>query len=240
MLADGTRVDVDAVVAATGFRTGLEPLVGHLGVLDDRDEPVMHGGRRTSASPRPPLRRLPAHARRRLPRHRLRGEGARADRLTPLAVDRVWRSVSPRAHRPRRCLRDSLVPCTIAQAPPEPDRRRSDRGRSGDPARPRRDRRTGVCSAAAGESHQRRPDPEHRSGQDRHQGVLRRHGDQHRRSRHDRRRHGQAPHILSDRRLRQRDGGHRDRRDQGPRQGRQERPSSRRPRRSSSTSTTRR
>jgi putative flavoprotein involved in K+ transport len=45
VLADGTRVDVDAVVAATGFRTGLEPLVGHLGVLDDRGEPVVHGGR---------------------------------------------------------------------------------------------------------------------------------------------------------------------------------------------------
>ena len=44
------RVDVDAVVAATGFRTGLEPLVGHLGILDHRDEPVIHGAR-TSASP---------------------------------------------------------------------------------------------------------------------------------------------------------------------------------------------
>lgn len=41
-LADGTRVEVDAIVAATGFRTGLEPLVGHLGVLDDRGVPVVH------------------------------------------------------------------------------------------------------------------------------------------------------------------------------------------------------
>jgi hypothetical protein len=32
LLADGTRVEVDAVIAATGFRAGLEPLVGHLGV----------------------------------------------------------------------------------------------------------------------------------------------------------------------------------------------------------------
>jgi putative flavoprotein involved in K+ transport len=32
------------VIAATGFRTGLEPMVGHLGVLDERGEPVVHGG----------------------------------------------------------------------------------------------------------------------------------------------------------------------------------------------------
>ena len=37
------RLHVDAVIAATGFRTGLEPLVGHLGVLDGRGEPVVHG-----------------------------------------------------------------------------------------------------------------------------------------------------------------------------------------------------
>jgi putative flavoprotein involved in K+ transport len=42
-LADGTTVEVDTVIAATGFRTGLEPLVGHLGVLDDRGEPLVHG-----------------------------------------------------------------------------------------------------------------------------------------------------------------------------------------------------
>jgi putative flavoprotein involved in K+ transport len=39
VLADGSRVEVDAVVAATGFRTGLEPLVGHLGLLDERGRP---------------------------------------------------------------------------------------------------------------------------------------------------------------------------------------------------------
>jgi cation diffusion facilitator CzcD-associated flavoprotein CzcO len=38
-LADGTRIEPDAVIAATGYRTGLEPLVGHLGVLDDRGVP---------------------------------------------------------------------------------------------------------------------------------------------------------------------------------------------------------
>jgi putative flavoprotein involved in K+ transport len=42
VLADGARIEVDAVVAATGFQTGLEPLVGHLGVLNDRGEPLVH------------------------------------------------------------------------------------------------------------------------------------------------------------------------------------------------------
>ena len=41
LLADGQRVDVDAVVAATGFRTGLEPVVGHLGVVDERGQPLV-------------------------------------------------------------------------------------------------------------------------------------------------------------------------------------------------------
>jgi putative flavoprotein involved in K+ transport len=44
LLADGTEVDVDDVIAATGYRPGLEPLVGHLGVLDG-------GGRPTAVVP---------------------------------------------------------------------------------------------------------------------------------------------------------------------------------------------
>jgi cation diffusion facilitator CzcD-associated flavoprotein CzcO len=40
VLADGGRVDVDAIVAATGYSTGLADLVGHLGVLDDREMPL--------------------------------------------------------------------------------------------------------------------------------------------------------------------------------------------------------
>ena len=39
-LADGQRLDADVVVCATGYRPGLEPLVGHLDVLDDRGRPV--------------------------------------------------------------------------------------------------------------------------------------------------------------------------------------------------------
>jgi cation diffusion facilitator CzcD-associated flavoprotein CzcO len=42
-LADGARVEPDAVICATGYRRGLEPLVGHLGVLDERGIPRARG-----------------------------------------------------------------------------------------------------------------------------------------------------------------------------------------------------
>ncbi|MBZ6083305.1 NAD(P)/FAD-dependent oxidoreductase [Streptomyces olivaceus] len=45
LLADGTRIAPDAVLAATGYRRGLEGLVGDLGVLDARGRPVVHGAR---------------------------------------------------------------------------------------------------------------------------------------------------------------------------------------------------
>jgi len=51
LLADGTSVAVDAVVAATGFRPGLEPVVGHLGVLDDHGEPLAHGAESLPQAP---------------------------------------------------------------------------------------------------------------------------------------------------------------------------------------------
>jgi cation diffusion facilitator CzcD-associated flavoprotein CzcO len=38
-LTDGTRIEPDAVIAATGYRCGLEPVVGHLDVLDERGVP---------------------------------------------------------------------------------------------------------------------------------------------------------------------------------------------------------
>jgi putative flavoprotein involved in K+ transport len=44
VLADRSRLAVDAVIAATGFRPALEPLVGHLGVLDELGRPLVHGG----------------------------------------------------------------------------------------------------------------------------------------------------------------------------------------------------
>jgi cation diffusion facilitator CzcD-associated flavoprotein CzcO len=44
VLADGSRIEPEAVVAATGYRCALEPMVGHLGVLDGRGVPRVHGG----------------------------------------------------------------------------------------------------------------------------------------------------------------------------------------------------
>lgn len=41
VLADGTRIQPVAVIAATGYRRGLEDLVGHLGVLDDKGIPSL-------------------------------------------------------------------------------------------------------------------------------------------------------------------------------------------------------
>lgn len=50
LLADHAPIAVDAVIAATGYKQGLEPLVGHLGVLDGRGRPV-HVGRTDPARP---------------------------------------------------------------------------------------------------------------------------------------------------------------------------------------------
>ena len=43
LLSDGSRVTADAVIAATGYRRDLEPLVGHLGVLTTSGRPLVHG-----------------------------------------------------------------------------------------------------------------------------------------------------------------------------------------------------
>lgn len=45
VLADGSRITPDVVIAATGYRRALEGLLGHLDVLDERGRPVTHGGR---------------------------------------------------------------------------------------------------------------------------------------------------------------------------------------------------
>lgn len=59
-LAEGERVEPDVVICATGYRRGLEPLVGHLGVLDERgrpralgEEPAAAGLRFVGYVPRP-------------------------------------------------------------------------------------------------------------------------------------------------------------------------------------------
>lgn len=45
LLADGSRISPDAVIAATGYSRSLEGLVGHLDVLDGRGGPVVNGAR---------------------------------------------------------------------------------------------------------------------------------------------------------------------------------------------------
>ncbi|MEW2414306.1 NAD(P)-binding domain-containing protein [Streptomyces sp. NPDC046866] len=52
ILADGSRITPDAVIAATGYRRALEGLVGHLdGVLDGRGRPRTHGSRALPQAP---------------------------------------------------------------------------------------------------------------------------------------------------------------------------------------------
>jgi cation diffusion facilitator CzcD-associated flavoprotein CzcO len=43
-LSDGSRIEPDAIIAATGYSRALEPLVGHLDVLDERGVPLVHRG----------------------------------------------------------------------------------------------------------------------------------------------------------------------------------------------------
>lgn len=43
VLEDGSRIHPDVVIGATGYRHGLEPLVGHLGVLEEDGAPVVNG-----------------------------------------------------------------------------------------------------------------------------------------------------------------------------------------------------
>jgi len=44
VLADGSRLSPDAIIAATGFRAGLDGLVGHLGVIGPRGLPAKTDG----------------------------------------------------------------------------------------------------------------------------------------------------------------------------------------------------
>ncbi|MER6126189.1 NAD(P)/FAD-dependent oxidoreductase [Streptomyces sp. NPDC001795] len=51
VLADGSRIEPEVVIAATGYVRALEGLVGHLGVLDARGKPVVHGARAPRTAP---------------------------------------------------------------------------------------------------------------------------------------------------------------------------------------------
>jgi hypothetical protein len=51
-LADGSRIQPEVVIAATGYRRGLEQVVGHLpGVVHSDGHPVVDGGRENPAAP---------------------------------------------------------------------------------------------------------------------------------------------------------------------------------------------
>lgn len=52
VLADGTRLRPDTVIAATGYRSDLRDLVGSLGVLDEAGQPPAVGEQRHSAASR--------------------------------------------------------------------------------------------------------------------------------------------------------------------------------------------
>ncbi len=51
LLADGTRIEPEAVIAATGYRCGLESLVGHLGVLGEDGIPLVSGRKQHHSAP---------------------------------------------------------------------------------------------------------------------------------------------------------------------------------------------
>jgi len=51
VLTDGSVIHPDAVVAATGFGPGLEPLVGHLGILGADGRPVVHNDQTDPRAP---------------------------------------------------------------------------------------------------------------------------------------------------------------------------------------------
>ncbi|MFH8403398.1 flavin-containing monooxygenase [Streptomyces sp. NPDC018019] len=50
-LANGDVIEPDVVIAATGYRRGLDTLVGHLGLLDARGRPRVHGARTLPSAP---------------------------------------------------------------------------------------------------------------------------------------------------------------------------------------------
>lgn len=52
VLADGRTIDADAVIAATGYRPGLEALVGHLGVLNQDGWPTVNGAKTSPKAPK--------------------------------------------------------------------------------------------------------------------------------------------------------------------------------------------
>jgi hypothetical protein len=101
-LADGARIEPDAVIAATGYRQGLEPVAGHLGVLNERGvpravlgEPAAPGLRFIGYLPRPAqIGLLGGEARRAAKAIALEMKGPRATPELVLAARRALSTTS--------------------------------------------------------------------------------------------------------------------------------------------------
>jgi putative flavoprotein involved in K+ transport len=94
-LSDGERISPDTVIAATGYRPALEPLVGHLGVLDARGLPRAAGPDAAAAGLRfVGFVHLPAHL------WTMGREGRRAARV----IAREHRAPARAGRRPRRAM----------------------------------------------------------------------------------------------------------------------------------------
>ena len=90
-LAGGDRIEPDAVVAATGYRPGLEPLVGHLGLLNERGAPHAPQGQEAAPGLRfVGYKPLPAH---------ISHMGRDAKRAAKEIASAIERSATPRALR---------------------------------------------------------------------------------------------------------------------------------------------
>jgi hypothetical protein len=91
-LADGERIEPEVVICATGYRRGLEPLVGHLGVLGDAGVP-----RAVGEAPAAPGMRFIGY----VPRPGGLGYMAKEAKRAARAIQRELRSLRPgRAQRP--------------------------------------------------------------------------------------------------------------------------------------------
>jgi putative flavoprotein involved in K+ transport len=98
VLVDGTRVRPDAVIFATGYRRGLEPIVGHLGVLRPDGIPIHHGG----APEHPAARRLYFAG--------FWGSNAGQIRLMPIHARRIARAVGRDRAKRQSCRRGEPRP----------------------------------------------------------------------------------------------------------------------------------
>ena len=107
-LADGEKIAPDIIVCATGYKTGLDPIVGHLGILDDLGRPSINGAEQCPACPglwftgmRPAIDGT------------LRAAG-RAGRKIARSIDRTIRT-------DRHAVPRLEAGCGAANAQPEPD-----------------------------------------------------------------------------------------------------------------------